>query len=144
MKSVWLVCVLSILSGPAAEARVNRIAPIRVRMVACIGEKVEGSRPDFTWKATYRGKRYNLYVLKVLVLSGGVTPLDIDAAVSPYRSQFQLAGDRTALQHFLAAPPRQQVLINALIRLDASAAYLLLDTVQVIQPPTPSPSRQPG
>lgn len=140
MKSTLFACVLLLLASPSAEARLNRIAPIRVRMVVYIGEKAPGTRPDFTWKANYRGKRYNLYVVKVLVLSGPVTPLDIDAAVSPYQSQFQLAGDKTALQHFVAAPPRQQVLINALIRLDASARYLLLDTVEVAPPPTPSPS----
>ncbi len=140
MKSAWFACVLLLFSASAAEARVRRIAPIRVRMVAFIGEKVAGTRPDFTWKVNYRGKRYDLHVLNMLVLGGGATPLDIDAAVRPYQSQFQLAGEKTALQRFVTAPPRQQVLINGLIRLDAGARYILLDTVEVTPPPTPSPS----
>ena len=87
MKTVAVACVLLLLTAGAAEARMRRVRPIQVRMVAYIGEKVEGTRPDFTWLVTYRGKRYELYVLKLDVLTGGVTPLDIDSAVAMYNGQ---------------------------------------------------------
>jgi hypothetical protein len=117
----------------------RRPTPIHVRMVAYIGEKVEGTRPDFTWLVTYRGKRYDLYILNLVVLGGRATPLDIDAAVAPYEVKFQIAGDKTALAHFVAAPPRQQVLIMGYVRLDA-ARFLMLDTVESAAAPTPAPT----
>ncbi len=141
MKVAVFACALVLLTAQVAQARARPAVPVRVRMVVFVGEKVEGTRPDFTWTVSYRGKRYTLYVLNLLVLNGSLTPLDIDAAVSLYQIQFQLAGDKKALQKFLAAPPRQQVLIFALIRLNPAARFLMLDTVEVVQLPTPSPSQ---
>lgn len=140
MKTVFLACVVLCVMAGGAEARVRRLAPIHVRIVAYIGEKVEGARADFTWLVTYRGKRYQLYVLNLVVLGGRVTPLDIDAAVSPYSVNFQIAGDKTAIEHFVAAAPRQQVLIIGYVRLDAAARFLLLDTVESPYLPTPAPT----
>ena len=79
MKAILLACALVSLTMSAADARMRRPRPIQVRMVAYIGEMVAGTRPDFTWVVSYRGKRYTLYVLKLDVLTGSVTPLDIDA-----------------------------------------------------------------
>ncbi len=138
MRTVLLACALLVTAG-VAEARMRRPTPIHVRMVAYIGEKVEGTRPDFTWLVTYRGKRYDLYILNLVVLGGRATPLDIDAAVAPYEVKFQIAGDKTALAHFVAPPPRQQVLIMGYVRLDA-ARFLMLDTVESAAAPTPAPT----
>lgn len=140
MKIVWVACALLAVTVGAAEARMRRPTPIHVRIVAYIGEKVEGTRPDFTWLVTYRGKQYELYVLNLVVLGGRATPLDIDAAVAPYKVKFQIAGDKTALAHFVAAPPRQQVLIMGYVRLDA-ARFLMLDTVESGDLPTPGPTK---
>ena len=141
MKTVAVACVLLLFTAGAAAARMRRVKPIHVRMVVYIGEKVEGTRPDFTWLVTSRGKRYELYVLKLDVLTGGVTPLDIDSAVAMYNVKFQIAGDKTALEHFAAAPARQQVLMTGYIRLDAGARFIMLDTVDLgpIPPPAPTP-----
>jgi len=141
MKAVAFACLLLLVTAGATQARMRRVRPIQVRMVAYIGEKVEGTRPDFTWLVTYRGKRYELYVLKLDVLTGSVTPLDIDSAVAMYQVKFQIAGDKQALAHFVAAPPRQQVLMTGFIRLDAAARFLMLDTVDFAAVPTPAPTR---
>ena len=140
MKTVAWACLLLLVTVEVAEARVRRARPIQVRMVAYIGEKLEGTRPDFTWVTSYRGKRYTLYVLKLDVLTGSVTPLDIDAAVRMYQVNFQIAGDKTALAHFVAAPPRQQVLLTGFLRLDATARYFMLDKVDAAYLPTPVPT----
>ena len=140
MKTALVACWLLLLTAGATEARMRRVKPIQMRMVAYIGEKVEGTRPDFTWLVTHRGKRYELYVLKLDVLTGGVTPLDIDSAVAMYKVKFQIAGDKKAVEHFAAAPPRQQVLMTGFIRLDAGARFIMLDTVDVGAKPTPAPT----
>jgi hypothetical protein len=140
MKTILFTCLLLIvLTAGSAAARRRPGPPIHVRIVAYIGEAVEGTRPDFTWQVSYRGTRYQLYVLNLTVLGGRVTPLDIDAAVAPYQVKFQIAGDKTALKHFLAAPPRQQVLMMGYVRMDPAARFLMLDTVTLGGEPTPTP-----
>ncbi len=134
-----VACVLLLFTSGIAGARMRRVAPVRVRLVTYVGEKLEGARPDVTWTVTYQGKRYQLYVLNLQVLSGGLTPLDINSAVSFYPVQFQLAGEKTALQRFTAAPPRQQVLMTGYMRLDPAGRYFMLDTVDAAYLATPSP-----
>ena len=140
MKTVVWVCVLLLLAGTAAEARVRRLRPIQVRMVAYIGTKLAGTRPDFTWEASCRGKRYTLYVLKLDVLTGNTTALDIDAAIRMYPVQFQIAGNKEAMDKFVAAPAHQQVTMIGFLRLDAAARYFMLDSVAVAYLPTPAPT----
>jgi hypothetical protein len=139
LKRIVLALLLLVITGGAEAARVRRPAPIRVRMVAYIGGKVEGTRPDFTWPVSYRGKRYELYVLKLVVLGGRATPLDINAAVAPYSVKFQIAGDKQAIERFLATPPRQQVVIMGYMRLDAARLFML-DSVDAGPAPTPAAS----
>ena len=141
MRSVVCACLLVLVTATAADALMRRPRPIQVRMVAYVGEMIAGTRPDFTWLVSYRGKRYTLYVLKLDVLTGSITPLDIDAAVRMYPVQFQIAGDKTALKHFLAAPPRQQVVMKGFMRLDTAARFFMLDTVDAAYLPTPGPTR---
>ena len=142
MKTIVFTCLLVVVViAGSAEARRRSARPIHVRIVAYIGEAVEGTRPDFTWLVTYRGKRYQLYILNLTVLGGGVTSLDIDTTVAPYEVKFQIAGDKTALKNFAAAPPRQQVLMLGYVRLDTAARFLMLDTVTVGGVPTPAPPK---
>jgi hypothetical protein len=136
MRRLALACfVLGLIAQPV-EAR-RRPAPISVRMVASVGELIEGIRPEYTWIVQHHGKRYTLHVLKLTVLRGNVLPSSIDAAVRPYKVQFQLAGQEAAVQRFIATPPHQQIVLSGFIRLDA-ARYLMLDTVQgdSADPPT--------
>lgn len=140
MKAVLLACLLVLLVVDVSNARMRRVAPIRIRMVAYIGEKVEGARPNFSWLVTCQGKRYQLYVLELRVLGGNATPLDIDAALAPYTVKFQVAGDKTALAHFKSTPPRQQVLLTGYLRLDPAARFLMLDTVDAGPALTPVPA----
>ena len=70
----------------------------------------------------------------------GFTPLDIDSAVAMYKVKFQIAGDKKAIEHFAAAPPRQPVLMAGFLRLDAAARFIMLDTVDVGAVPTPPPT----
>jgi len=139
MKRVALAGLVLLLAVHPADARRRGGPPLHVRLVAYIGETVEGTRPQFEWPVMYKGKRFELHVLELKVLSGRATPLDIDAAVAPYAVKFMLAGERTALQRFTNAPPRQQVLLIGYIRLDPAARYLMLDTVDVAYLATPTP-----
>ncbi|HUI25930.1 MAG TPA: hypothetical protein VL403_07570 [Candidatus Kryptonia bacterium] len=139
MKHAAMACLLLLLTAPVAAGRIRIAAPIQVRLVAYVNEKVEGSRPDFEWPVTCRGKRYQLYVLNLQILNGRVTPLDIDAALSPYAVKFIVTGNKTTLQRFTNAPPRQQVLIRGYLRLDRSGRYLMVDSVESAYLPTPTP-----
>jgi hypothetical protein len=129
MKRLLLGCVVLLFIARPAEARRLRSAgPISVRMVSYVGELIKGVRPEYDWVVQYHGKNYTLHVLKLTVLRGNVLPSAIDAAVRPYRVQFQLAGQEAAIQHFIATPPRQQIVVTGFIRLDAR--YFMFDSVQ--------------
>ncbi|HSP97802.1 MAG TPA: hypothetical protein VL049_11225 [Candidatus Dormibacteraeota bacterium] len=132
--------MLVVLTVWGAGAHMRRAAPIRVRMVAYIGEKLAGIRPEFTWTVMSKGKKYELYVLKLDVLmAGGPTPLGIDSAVAPYAVKFQVVGEKTALEKFRSIPPRQQVVLLGVLRLDGGGRYLMLDSVDTGEPATPTP-----
>lgn len=133
--------LVMLLNAEATEARMRRALPIPIRMVTYIGEKLEGIEPEFSWLVTCRGKHYQLYVLKLDVLSGNLTPLDIDAAVALYKIKFQVVGEKTALERFTAVAPRQQVVIMGYARLDPAGRYLMLDRVEAPSIATPSPAR---
>jgi hypothetical protein len=137
-RTVVLVALLVLVSVGAAGARRRRMVPIHVKMVAYVGEVVVGTRPDFIWPAMYHGKKYTLNVVKVVVFGGGVTPLDIDAAVAPYQVKFQLTGEKTAVQRLIAAPPGQQLRIMGFLRFDSAARYLMLDTVEKVEATPPA------
>jgi hypothetical protein len=136
MKPLVFACLALLLITPAADARRFHAPslPISVRMVAYVGQKVEGARPEFDWVVEHRGKRYELFVLKLTVLRGGVLPLDIDAAVAPYKVKFQLAGEKNALQRLVATPPRQQIVIAGNLLFRGGARYFMLDTVEPAPP----------
>jgi hypothetical protein len=132
-RTAVLVVLLVLVSVEVAGARRGRVVPIHVKMVAYIGEAVAGTRPEFIWPAMYQGKTYTLNVVKIVVLGGGVTPLDINAAVAPYRVKFQLAGERTALQRLVAAAPGQRLQIVGFLRLAGAGRHLMLDTVEKVE-----------
>jgi len=141
VRKILLAFLLSLITTEAAEARRGIVVPIPVRIVAYIGESLEGVRPEFTWTVSYGRRDYQLYILKLTVLNGRATPLDIDAAVAPYQHRFQLAGDKKALENFAAVPPRQQVVIRGYVRLQSGARFLMLDAVEPGVVPTPQPTR---
>jgi len=130
MQRVLLACLAVLLAAPAAQARpLRKAAPIHVRMQTYVGEKPADARPEFSWRVAFERKRYQLYITKMIVLTGSVMPLSIDSAVSMYPVQFQLIGEKTAVQQFLSTPPGQLVQISAYLRIDGISRYLMLDHV---------------
>ncbi len=145
MKRILTAFLLSLLLVAPAAARRRMVVPFPVRIVAYVGSSPEGIRPDFTWRVSYRGQEYQLLILQLRVLNGRATALSINAAVQPYQSRFLLAGEKHAIEQFIAVPPRQQVVLGGNLRLDAGARYLMLDRVEMGPSPTalPTPASEP-
>ncbi len=132
-----LLAVLLLVTVATAHAQRRRLVPLHVKMVAYVGA-IAGKRPEFTWTVMHQRKVFSLNVVRIIMLDGRATPLDIDFAVSPYRVQFQLAGEKSAVQRLLAAPPGQHLQIIAFMRLDPTGRYLMLDSVEpAAATPTP-------
>lgn len=139
LQPVLLACLIVLLAAPAAQARRLRNAvPIHVRMQTYVGEKPAAARPEFSWHVGFEGKRYPLHIMKMIVLTGSTMPLAIDSAVSMYPVQFQLIGEKTAVQEFLSTPPGQLVQVSAYLRIDGISRYLMLDHVTPAPTPTPA------
>jgi hypothetical protein len=139
VKKALLACLVALLTAHIAQARpLRRVVPIRVRMWTYVGEKPPDARPEFSWYVGFERKRYQLHITKMIVLTGSTMPLSIDSAVSMYPVQFQLIGEKTAVQHFLSTPPGELVQISGYLRIDGISRYFMLDHV------TPAPTATPA
>lgn len=139
MNRVLLAFLVVLLSVQVAQAgRLRKAVPIHVRMVTYVGEKPPNVRTEFSWVVGFEKKRHQLHIAKLIVLTGTTTPLAIDSAIRPYAVQFQLVGERNAVQQFLSTPTGQPVQISAYLRIDRTSRYLMLDSV------TAAPTTTPG
>ena len=139
MKNATLALLVVLLSVHVAEAgRWRKAVPSHVRMVTYVGEKPSDARTEFSWVVGFEKKRYQLHIRKMIVLTGNTLPGTINSAVSMYPVQFQLIGEKTAVQQFLSTPPGQLVQVSAYLRIDGISRYLMLDRV------TPAPTATPN
>ena len=130
---------LVLVTVPVAQAaRLRAAPPIHVRMFAYVGEKPPDARTEFSWAVGFEGKRYQLHITKLIVLTGTAMPSAIDSAVSMYPVQFQLIGEKTAVRQFLSTPPGQLMRVGAYVRISGVSRYLMLDRV------TPAPVATPA
>ena len=132
---------LLLLLGGDAEARPGRfrpVAPLRVSMLAYVGDTQAGTSPEFTWPVLLDGAKVTLNVLRLSVTSGGATALDIDTALEPYRTKFTVTGKKEAVQSLRDSNASRPVRILGYLRLDPSGRYLMLDTVTPEEPKTPT------
>jgi len=133
-----LACLMILLPAQPAQARrLRSVAPIHIRMQTYVGDKPVGARPEFSWRVGFEGKRYQLHITKMLVLTGSTLPLSIDSAVSMYPVQFQLIGEKRTVQQFLSTPPGELVQVGAYVRIDNTSRYLMLDRVAPAATATP-------
>lgn len=136
MKRIALVIGLVLGLVVAAAARVD--GPIRVRIVGYVGEIPDGVRHQYKWRLTYQNREYLLYVVQLDLINTNMIPNDIDQAVKPNFSRFDVYGQPEVLTSFTAVPPRQQVLIFAFVRLGDPGPSISIDTVQPFPVPTPA------
>ncbi len=139
MKTVLLACLVVLLSVQVAPAgRVRKSGPIHVRMWTYVGEQPPGVRTDFSWVVGFEKKRYQLHITKMLVLTGTSLPHAIDSAVRQYPIQFQLVGEKGAVQQFLATPPGQLMKMTGYLWIDGVSRYLMLDRAKSAPTVTPA------
>ena len=139
MKTALLAFLAVLLGVQVAQGvPIRKAVPIHVRMLTYVGEKPPDVRTDFSWVVGFEGKRFHLHIAKLIVLTGTTMPLAIDAAVRPYPVQFQLIGEKGAVQQFLATPPGQLMQMSGYLRIDGVSRYLMLDRVKPAPTATPS------
>jgi len=134
MKKILLATCLCLLAATSAfgQADVN-IGPFQVRLEAYIGDAPAGVKPPYTWTVGYKGKTYNLQVMKHDSLSTTVSTMDINNKVYMYKPMFHLDGDDKAIDAFINAKPGQLMLIMSDMRVDTQPGLLELDTVGPVE-----------
>jgi hypothetical protein len=139
MKKALLACLVVLLTVQFAQAEpVRKALPVHVRMLTYLGEKPPDVRIDFSWVVGFEKKWYQLHIAKLVVLTGRTMPLAIDAAVRPYRVQFQLIAEKSAVQQFVETPPGQLMQVSASLLIDGTSRFLVLNRV------TPAPTTTPA
>ncbi|MGD9764003.1 MAG: hypothetical protein AB7V27_09840 [Candidatus Binatia bacterium] len=136
------LCAMATLLATAALAS-RLTAPVRVRIVGYVGSIPEGVKHDYKWRIMYQGREYLLYVAKLDVINANMLPNDIDQAVKPAFSKFDLYGDPKAVSDFIGLPPGQQAIISAFVSLGDPGPALSVDSVQPLPGPTAAPGATP-
>ncbi len=132
-----ILAISLLLVGLVVPASAMREGPIRVRIVGYVGAIPDGVRHQYKWRLTYQNKEYLLYVVKLDVINTNMIPNDIDQAVKPSFSRFDLYGQPSVLTTFTAVPPKQETLIFAFVSLGDPGPSMSLDTVEPYPQPTP-------
>jgi hypothetical protein len=137
-----IACVIALLCATAVPSHARRgiNIPIQVRITAYVNEKIEGIKPDFEWVVSHDSTNYRLYILNLVVMDGRATALDIDNAVSRFKPNFRIAGESSAIDKLVNAPPRQQSVITAYLQFAGGARIMMVSQVEAAVAPTAAPT----
>ena len=137
-RSRWVIVsasvVLLVLAATAGHARRINL-PISVRITAYVNAKPEGVNPEYEWVVSHRRDEIRLYIQRLFVKTGDASASKVSSAVDPYPVQFQLAGEKGALERLKTAPAGTRVVIDAYLEF-AGARMMMLDTVEIAPEPT--------
>jgi hypothetical protein len=136
----WSVCLallhLSVSANAGTFIQRGLQKPIQILVEGYVGAKPANLVPEVSWIVGCLGKTYALHVSRLLVLTGDVSPFNIENAVEPYRTNFYLQGHEAALNRFASTPPGEKiVLIGFLI----GAQQLVIGRIGAAEVPTPTP-----
>jgi hypothetical protein len=132
------ICFLVLLAAGPVHARRGLVVPINVHIIGYVGAAPAGMRPEATWVLRDPHGEYKLYIEQLIVSPNGPSTLAIDSTLSPYGYRMQVIGDRETLERIRALQPNQRIVIDGLLRLQATARFLMLSRVEV-ETVTPSP-----
>lgn len=134
-----LTFLAMVLVTASASARMRMTRPINVQMELYVGAAPADAKPQFQWLVADRDGEYQLQIMKLSVI-GGVSALDLDAALKPYRIHFRIAGDPASVKRLTGAKPAQLLDVHGIARFQGGARYLMLDRVEPM-PTVDSPGR---
>lgn len=121
--------LLLVLLAATGSARMRGGWPVNVQMQLYVGSAPAGARPQFQWLVADRDGEYQLQIMSLSVI-GNLSALDLDAALRPYRIQFQLAGDLASVRRLTSAKPGQLLRVHGIARFQGGARFLMVDLVE--------------
>lgn len=127
---VWAV----LAAAPTVAQRIS--VPIAVRITGYVNQKPTDVPTQFEWVVAQERTEVRLYIKKLVVKTGQVSPGNIDDAVNPYHVSFQLAGEKPALQALTTAAAGTPVTIDAYLQFGEGARIMMIETVKAEAAPT--------
>jgi len=121
-----LVLLALVAASPvAAEVLRHGMArPIEARIEGYVGEKPADVVADAKWVISCEGKKYPFHVIRLRIVGGDVSPMNVLTAAAPYPVTFYLRADTPTLAQFAATPAGQKITLIAFLRLGGRQLYV--------------------
>jgi hypothetical protein len=134
-----LLLLLQTVAAPADDRRLVG-QPVLVRITGYLGPKREPPLLVTSWKVNRGRDVFDWRVVKLDVLSGNTAWFNIVSVLDFYSPAFSIAGDKEAVDAFVATPPGEMVAAIGYLRVHAATRILMLDTVEPLPATTPTPA----
>lgn len=125
----------------AGQARPLAVAPVTVRMEGFVGRQPEGTPLEATWQLRVGKQKVDLYVTKLQILTGNLSPSNLTQALQPYRPALTIAARQADQDLILKAPPDQRIAISGMLDFGGGARTLMPSAVEYLAPTAPTPGR---
>lgn len=130
------VLLLLTIAAPAQAGPLRRDA-VSVRMDAYIGTKPDATPAEVKWTVSLKGEPYEVFVTKLVVLTGSIAYFDIINRLQPYSTALTVVGEDDQLDRFATAPAGQKISVTGFMQLGGGARYLMVSSVDYVDsPPT--------
>jgi hypothetical protein len=132
--AVFVVAAAMLSTKVSAVRHGHLAAPNLLRIEGYAGKAPADTRREAHLVMEYQGKDYDFDVIKMTVLTGNRSYLQVLQDVTPYRVNFIVRGTSAAVATLIGADAGQRLVITARNR--AGSRDLLVDTVTIaVEPP---------
>jgi hypothetical protein len=137
-RATLAVLALLILVTPAL-ARWNRArgGPLRLKIYGFVGAAPDDVAPTAKWRIDAGKGKYDFIADKIEVLTGDASYMDVVEALAPYVPAFRLNGQKSAIETFTNAKPKERLVLEGVLRFGGGARIFMLDTIGPAVPATP-------
>jgi hypothetical protein len=136
----WLLAIAIVAGGRvlAQDGWLESGLPIGVKIDGYVGAAPKGTVPADKWVVDIKAKNYKFQVMKLTVLTGDTFYMNIFSALDPYPIALQFTGE--ALDTIINAPPGREISIIGTMQFGGGARLLMVSSVTLMNPATPSPA----
>jgi len=135
--AIGTVAIILLSTASHAVRLPRTAAPLLLRLEGYVGGAPSGVAREAHLIMQYQGKDFEFDLVKMVVVTGDRSYSQVLQDVTPYRVNFILRGQATALAPLVNSAPGQRLVIAARYR--TGTRDLLIDTMTAAADPAPTP-----